>query len=195
MNEEEINFTLCTQHDVDLMKKWWNKPYVMEFWDNSPEMWENYVNFTRGKKDIFDYWLGSYQQQPFCLVMTSLIEPVIDPDAAYPIDHMIPWLVPKGQNLGFDFMIGEEAYLGKGLSYRALRRFIRTLGASADAFFIDPATNNSKALHIYKKAGFEVVSTFISKSGSNKGLPHYLMRASNLQCIQKPHDFIIMENR
>lgn len=176
---EAISFAKCAKNDEALVKKWWNKPHVVEFWDTSPEMWNNFINYVGGNKEIFDYWIGYYNQTPFCLIMTSELEPIVVPDDPYPIDHIIPFLNPNELSIGFDFMIGDEKYLNRGLSYRALKKFMVTTGSFANAFFIDPACNNTKAIHIYKKAGFKIISNFRSKSGSNKGKDHYLMKFEN----------------
>lgn len=183
VDEDLITFAKCAKKDELLIKNWWNSSHVIEFWDTSPEMWSDFMNYIGGHKGLFDYWIGYYDQKPFCLIMTSVLEPVNDPNDPYPIDHIIPWLEPKGINLGFDFMIGEASHLGKGLSYRALRKFMQTEGSSVAAFFIDPASSNAKAIHIYRKAGFEVIANFISKTGSNKGLEHFLMKYQNCNSI------------
>jgi len=38
IHSNEITFRLATTHDKELIKRWWTKPHVIEFWDNSQQM-------------------------------------------------------------------------------------------------------------------------------------------------------------
>ena len=40
---------------------------------------------------------------------------------------------------------------------------------------IDPEANNSRAIHVYEKAGFQLVSEFVPSDGAFQGKPHVLM--------------------
>ena len=72
-------------------------------------------------------------------------------------------------------MIGEESFLGRGLSYLSLRKFIEEQD-DVTAFLIDPEVSNTKAIHVYEKAGFEKIKTFTPKSGYFSGIKHLLMK-------------------
>jgi len=41
INYKKITFRKAVKLDLALLKTWFNKPNVKEFWDNSPEMWKN----------------------------------------------------------------------------------------------------------------------------------------------------------
>jgi RimJ/RimL family protein N-acetyltransferase len=61
-------------------------------------------------------------------------------------------------------MIGNPNYLGKGLGASTLTEFVdflRQHDPKADTFFIDPDDTNTRAKHVYQKAGFEYVGDFI----------------------------------
>ena len=42
---QNITFKKASKDDKSMIHDWWNKPHVMEFWDNSPEMWQNVENY------------------------------------------------------------------------------------------------------------------------------------------------------
>ena len=171
INDNEITFRLATINDKPLIKQWWTKPHVMEFWDNSASMWNNVANYLQGEKKLFDYWIGFYNDTPFSLLMTSEIEKDL------PTEHPYSrWVDIDGLTMSIDFMIGEEAFLGKGLGHLTLIQFsdfLRKQGVTA--LIIDPAVNNARATRVYQKAGFEIVDTFDRLEGYFAGIKHYLM--------------------
>ena len=176
----EITFRKAIKSDEDLLKKWFQKPHVQEFWDNSPEMWQNVESYLNGNKVLYDYWIGSLGDEPFCLVITSENDPDApglenDPNVPGSENHLLPYLEPQGQTWTIDFMIGEEAFLGKGLSHGALREFMAEQRGVA-AFLIDPEATNAKAIHVYEKAGFLVVGRFTPKAGYFAGMEHLMMK-------------------
>jgi RimJ/RimL family protein N-acetyltransferase len=168
-----ITFRLATLQDKQMIREWWTKPHVMEFWDNSPEMWQNVENYFQGKKEIFDYWIGSYDQEPFALLMTSELEMNLTEEDPY-----AKWVEPEGLTITIDFMIGNEKFIGKKLSYLTLHQFAHFMKdkQGINAVIIDPAATNPKAVHVYQKAGFEIVDTFDRNKGYFSGIKHYMMK-------------------
>lgn len=170
-----MKFTFHTpqsNNDRLLIKSWWTKPHVMEFWDNSPEMWQNVENYFQGSKDLFDYWLGYLNGTPFALIMASEIDKNIPTTDLY-----YPHLDPKGLTMSLDFMIGEEAYLGKGfapLTLKAFAQFLYEQGVTN--LLIDPEIKNHRAVNAYQKAGFEIITTFTRKKSYFTGMEHYMMQ-------------------
>lgn len=157
-----ITFRKCLLSDEKLLKQWFNRPHAQEFWDTTPEMWENVESYLHGKKILFDYWLGDYEGKPFCLVITSdAAEPA--PGETVTEDHTTKWQEAKGITLTVDFMIGEEVFLGKGLAAVALKKFAEAQDSSVSALLIDPDVNNEKAVRAYERAGFVKVCTFSRK--------------------------------
>lgn len=175
MDAKKITFKLATKANKTLVREWLDKPHVKEYWDNSKKMWDNFESYIKGDKILFDYWICYYDKKPFGLIMTSdASEP--DPDTKKQLDHFIPWIEQEGTTLTIDFTIGEESFLGQGLSYETLKRFAETQDSSISAFLIDPEVKNERAIHVYEKAGFVRVSTFIRGKGFFKGSPHYLLK-------------------
>ncbi|WP_341750854.1 acetyltransferase [Candidatus Tisiphia endosymbiont of Sialis lutaria] len=75
-------------------------------------------------------------------------------------------------------MIGQENFLGLGLSSMTLARFINTT-KQVSTWIIDPSESNHKAISAYKKAGFKIVDSFAPSTGYFKDVPHYLMILKN----------------
>jgi RimJ/RimL family protein N-acetyltransferase len=178
-NYQKISFRKAAKNDLELLKAWFNKPHVKEFWDNSKEMWENVESYLNGHKVLYDYWIGLFEKAPFCLIITSdasekdLSEK--DLNAPGSDNNFLPYLEPHGKTWTIDFMIGEESFLGRGLSHIALLKFTDDQ-RSVCSFLIDPAASNTKAIHIYEKAGFKKIATFIPKEGYFASVEHILMK-------------------
>lgn len=160
---------------------WLANPHVQEFWDNSEDHLKDILIFINGRKEpsayangIFDYWIGSIDNHPYCLLMTSEI---LSNDNSLPAVWK-PYLSVTGKTFSIDFTIGDETYLGKGLAASTLisfTHFVQTIDPKVDTFIIDPAENNPRAKHVYGKAGFETVAEFIRDIGFFKGINHFLM--------------------
>lgn len=177
MNKHQLTFRQAKHEDLPLIKNWWHKPHVIEFWDTSPKMWQNAEDYlTLGKKDLFDYWLGFCDQQPYALILTSEIDEISEEDPNF------PFFSKNGKTWTLDFMIGEESFLGLGLGSETLKafcKFAHQLDNTIDTFLIDPEASNTKAVHVYQKAGFEIVREFYREEGnwfeSESGKLHYMM--------------------
>jgi RimJ/RimL family protein N-acetyltransferase len=175
MDLEKITFRKAVKTDKKLVLEWFEQPHMKEFWDTSKEMWNHFESYLKGTNELYDYWICSYGKEPYALIMTSnASEP--DKGAAQAPDHFVPWIEPEGTTLTIDFAIGEEGYLGKGYSSTTLMQFAKFLDPSVTALLVDPEVKNEKAIHVYEKAGFVKVSTFIRGKGFFKGKPHYLLK-------------------
>jgi RimJ/RimL family protein N-acetyltransferase len=175
IDNQKITFKKALKADKDLVHGWLKKPHVKEYWDNSEEMWENFENYLKGHKVLFDYWICYYDKEPFALIITSDASEPESGEQNTP-DHFVPWLEPEGMTLTIDFAIGEKSFLGKGFSAVTLKRFAEVQDPSVTAFLVDPEVKNERATHVYDKAGFVKVGTFIRGKGFFKGKPHYLMK-------------------
>jgi predicted acetyltransferase/RimJ/RimL family protein N-acetyltransferase len=176
-----INFEKATLNHKDLVFEWIEKPHVREFWDNSQEHRDDILSFMKGRTEashyydgIFTYWIGSIENEPYCLLMTSEVIDVPDLPNVWREN-----LSQTGKVYSIDFCIGNEKYLGKGLAgptLEAFTRFIKeTVDFSVDSFMIDPAETNPRAKHVYEKAGFETAAEFIRSNCFFEGINHFLM--------------------
>ena len=176
-----IHFKQATLADKDLIFGWLDKPHVQEFWDNSPGHRTDILNFMNGREEpstyangIFTYWVGSLENEPYCLLMTS--EASVEDDLP---EDWFSHLSKTGKTYTIDFMIGSKQHLGKGLAAPTLSAFTsylnREIDTRIDTFIIDPAETNPRAKHVYEKAGFKTVVEFLREEGYFKGIKHFLM--------------------
>jgi RimJ/RimL family protein N-acetyltransferase len=149
MDAKKISFRKAKKTDKKFLKEWFQKEHVQEFWDNSPEMWENCESYLDGNKQLFDYWICLYNSKPFGLILTSDASEE-GPNKPGSTDYMVPWIEPEGKTLTIDFMIGEKAFLGKGLAHLTLKKFAESQDSIVAALLVDPEVKNAKAIHIYE---------------------------------------------
>lgn len=176
-----IKFEKANLTHKEIIFSWLAKPHVQEFWDNSQAHREDILIFLQGRKElstyfngIFSYWIALINNEPFALIMTSEIK-----DEANLNTLWKKHLSTTGKNYSLDYCIGNETYLGKGLAAITLENFTEffqhNIDSKADTFFIDPAIDNPKALHVYEKAGFKLIGDFIMENGAFAGEKTYLL--------------------
>ncbi len=176
-----IHFEKATLSHQAAIFKWLDAPHVKEFWDNSSEHREDILLFINGRKapspysdGIFTYWVGTIGNEPYCLLMTSDMF-----DSADLPSYYRDCLSKTGKTCTIDFMIGNDKYVDTGLAAPTLEAFTtfmqKNIDPIIDTFMIDPEEANSRAKHVYEKAGFQTISEFVSTQSSGKGLKHFLM--------------------
>lgn len=164
-----------------MVMAWIDSPHVKAFWDNSPEHREDIRQFATGRRvkssyfdGVFSYWIGKCDGSPFCLVMTSPISQEDDIPSLWR-----DFLSATGKTFSIDFCIGNESFVGKGLAASALEGFMAFFKSNvepeAHVFLIDPDEENTKARHVYAKAGFKLAGSFDMPSGYFSGKPTNLM--------------------
>lgn len=177
----KIHFEKATLPFYETILSWLDATHVKEFWDNTPEHRQDILLFMQGRKEpspyadgIFTYWIGFVDQDPYCLIMTSEMLDDIDLPTYYK-----ECISKTGSTCSIDFMIGNENYFGKGLAATTLEAFMQfmreKIDPTIDTYMIDPEEANSRAKHVYERAGFNRISEFVSTCGSGKGIKHFLM--------------------
>ncbi len=177
-----IHFEKATGAHIDTIFSWLAEPYVMEFWDNTPEHKDDILNFVNGRKEPsnyadgkYSYWIASLNDEPFGMLMT------IEETHASPINHeKLVRLSKTGHTYCLDYMIGNSSFFGKGYGAKTLAEFIdyfrANIDSKADTFLIDPESSNPRARYVYIKAGFEHVCDFIMEGEvSGEGKLHHLL--------------------
>lgn len=176
-----IKFEKATLQQKDIIFEWLEEQHMQEFWDNSQAHKDDIMIFMHGRKQpstyfngIFTYWIGSYDGEPYCFLLTAK---VVDNDNLPVIWRK--YLSQSGTTYSIDFGIGNLKFLGKGYAAPTLQAFTTyfqsEIDSSVDAFYIDPDVNNQRAIHVYAKAGFQIVGEFIPDGGAFKGKKSYLM--------------------
>ncbi len=150
---------------------WLDEPHMQEFWDNSPEHARDIEIFMGGRVvpspyfgGMFDYWVGFLDDELYSFIMTHEENEHTDPP-----EYFRPYLSASEKVICLDFCIGNTKYVGKGLAAPTLTAFmdyfIGHVEPETTRFLIDPFLNNPRAIHVYQKAGFQVVSEFTQDGG------------------------------
>ena len=193
MKLPQIHFEKANVKHQDIIFKWLAEPHMQEFWDNSQEHKDDILIFINGRKQpsnyfngIFTYWIGHTNKNPYCLLLTAEVLTDSDMPAIWR-KH----LSKTGKTYSIDFGIGNTQFLGKGLASLTLTAFAEffqtNVDTSVDTFFIDPDKSNPRAIHVYAKAGFEMMGEFEMDIGVFQGQQTYLMVKKLLpksHCIQ-----------
>lgn len=93
-------------------------------------------------------------------------------------DHDIPfaYLITSDDGedaMTLDLFICDLNYLGKGLSVPMIQEFLISQFPHKKQVLIDPEATNKRAIHVYKKVGFNIINEFIAKWHP---VPHYKMQ-------------------
>jgi len=107
--------------------------------------------FFKGDHEVLR-WVGYDNETPFAFLITSHASESV---------------------ITLDVFICDTNYLGKGLAVPMIQEFLLTHFADKKQVFIDPEATNARAIHVYKKVGFEIIDEFIA---SWHPVPHYQMR-------------------
>lgn len=168
---DEISFKHPTQDQFELIYHWFKKPHVSEFFDD-PETGRSIPdlqNYLAGKDHFWTPWLAIYKDTPFAYLMTARVK-------KNETGIWSKWREKKGRTYSLDILIGDEAFLGKGMSHLLIKKFINEKFKHAAAFLIDPELRNLHAIHVYEKAGFVIVDEFKGEHGQFAGIPHLMMK-------------------
>ena len=185
MDASKISFSKANVENINVVKEWFEKPYIQEWWGTCDYSYNNFYDYVLyDKKVLFDHWIAYYRSEPYAYLVTS------DASDETPLDyyavehsaemnvpnHYIPFLEPDRATYTLDFFIGNENFLGIGFAVPTLILFRDYLGKCGDAFLIDPECDNVKAIHVYEKAGFKIVNQYEALEGEFKGKKHFLMK-------------------
>lgn len=171
-NDSQMRFFRVARKHQQTILEWFKEDHVKEFYygaglQNTLKNLELYCQgINNNGKYSFEHWIAFLGDDPFGFLMTSLLEGTGNPDNA-------KWYIEGKQTFTLDLLIGPKAFLGRGLSSRMIQEFILDKFSHADYFIIDPAKSNSKAIHVYEKAGFKTVGEFCP---ADNPMPHLMMR-------------------
>lgn len=173
--KSKLRFIKATKEYKDMIITWFKKEHVRKFYhgEGLKNTLHNLDLYCQGINNngsySFDHWVAFDNETPIGFLMTS---PITGP--YNPTDDYNKWYVEGKETFTLDLLIGETAFLGKGLAHRLIQTFILEQFANADYFIIDPEESNSKAIHVYEKAGFKKLHTFHPAYDPEK--PHLMMR-------------------
>lgn len=166
MTLNQFNFKPVDKKHRSLVHRWLLEPHVAEwFYGKGLEnTFKHLDEFLEGSSES-QYWIGYDKEIPFAFFITSFVDK--------PNDLLTQYCIKEGQAITLDLLIGETTYLGKGLAHVLIQEFILNQFPDATEVLIDPEASNTKAIHVYKKAGFTILKEFIPSHSPNL---HYMMR-------------------
>jgi RimJ/RimL family protein N-acetyltransferase len=115
------------------------------------------------------HWVGYDGEIPFVYLLTSNVDKQVDSVCGKHAQQ-------TGHAITLDIFIGNTDYLGKGIATITIQTFLSDHFSDVGEIFIDPEKTNTRAVHIYQKAGFSMVDEFIAPWHP---VPHYLMMLSS----------------
>lgn len=151
-----FDFAPLTGADLPLLHRWLQEPHVRAHYDDGLRTLEQvaayYADCLRGREPTRLY-ICSLDGTPIAFLQTYRI-------ADYP-DYAA--IVEVGDDAaGVDMLIGEPAYVHRGLGGPLLAAFVERIVwpvIGARACWIGPSVDNPRAIRAYEKAGFVHVKT------------------------------------
>jgi RimJ/RimL family protein N-acetyltransferase len=160
MRIPKLSFEPLNLEHLELLHRWLQEPHVMEFWDDGDRTLEDVRRhyFYRSKVKS---WIAHVNGQPFAYVQMYLVSDD---------SELAPWKCPERATVGIDLFIGEKEFISKRLSAPLINAFIEQclLNYFPCRILVDPASNNARALRVYKKIGFTEAGVLKSKEKTFK---------------------------
>lgn len=179
---DNLSFNPVAGEHRELVRTWLHKEHVRPYFygQGLENTLKNLDLFVKGIDHNglyrFKYWIARAADKPFAFLITSEVEGPYDPK-----DDYAKWYEEGRQTITLDLLIGEEEFLGKGLAAPLIREFLLTMFPHASIVLIDPEATNSRAIHVYERAGFEKLEQFIP---AYNPVPHWMMR------LKIPHNYM-----
>ncbi|MGX9686336.1 GNAT family N-acetyltransferase [Deinococcus wulumuqiensis] len=133
---------------LTLLHRWLQQPHVREFWDDGDRTLEQVrAHYFAPERDVLAF-IFMLDGQPAGYVQ------------AYPVTtegDYTGWRSETGETWGIDLFIGEEKWLGRGVAVfviRAVLAHLQGLRPALRRVLIDPEERNTRARHVYARAGF-----------------------------------------
>ena len=160
-----ITLRAATMADLDLLKRWDEKPHVVESDPNDDWNWETELDRSVPWREQL---IAEADGVPIGFVQ------IIDP--AEEESHY--WGDAPANLRAIDIWIGEEAYLGQGHGTEIMRMAIDRCFAPPEvtAIIIDPLVSNTRSHRFYQRLGFAPIER--RSFGADDCLVHRLDRAA-----------------
>lgn len=159
----KITFKPVKISDCSLLHEWLQLNHVRQFWDDGDrklsQVVENYTKQDGTERYIFyiDNIPAGYIQSYHADVSSQFMKQA-----------------KLTQAIGLDMFIGNISYLHKGYASIVLGIFISNHCGFSKSIIVDPAINNFKAIHVYKKIGFVKCTEFYENGNLHQLMVKYL---------------------
>jgi RimJ/RimL family protein N-acetyltransferase len=147
-----FHFSPAIPSQKAMIHAWLNQDYIAE-WIHGQGLQNTLNNLEQFFQQTTDttYWIGYHEEIPFAFLITH----------------------PEGKDATtLDLFICNKDYLGKGFAVPMIHQFLTTHFSHVKRVLIDPEATNTKAIHVYEKAGFKKTGEFIA---SWHPVPHFQM--------------------
>lgn len=154
---QEIVFKKLQYNQLSLLKEWFKKPHIKQWWYLSDDEIEEEYSLKYLEKDTFAYFVY-YEDTPIGFIQY------------YYANRAGEGWWPDEQDdvtVGIDYFIADESFLNKGLGTKILKKFISLVFNNPlnKKIILDVHPDNSRAIHCYEKAGFTFVKQLMTPDG------------------------------
>ncbi|MCZ4787152.1 GNAT family N-acetyltransferase [Legionella pneumophila] len=159
-NNFRFSFQPVDKAQQQLIHEWIAQKHINEWLhgDGLKNTIEDLEQFVNRGEPWATHWIAYDNDVPFAYLITSEVEKSEDhPDGATTLDLFICRL----------------DYIGKGFAVQMIQEFLISHFSHVAEVLIDPEVSNTRAVHVYEKAGFNIVGQFIAPWHP---VPHYKMR-------------------
>lgn len=137
----KFEFRQLTIDDLDLLREWQARPHVRAWWDSDEPYNREEISDPRVSR-----WIVCLDQRPFAFMQDYAVH-------GWPDHHFAE--LPNGSR-GIDQYIGDPELIGAGHGSAFICARMRTLfDQGAPVIATDPHPDNTRAIYVYKKLGFE----------------------------------------
>jgi RimJ/RimL family protein N-acetyltransferase len=165
-----IDFRPMEREDLSRMRRWLNTPHVREWYSEEPRTLDqveaHYLTRINGEDPT----------RPFIILCDSTPIGYIQSYRIADYPDYARYVAVEEDAAGVDLLIGEVAYVHRGLGSAILRQFLRARvfgEMSVVSCLIGPQPKNAIAIRAYEKAGFRYLKTI---KVPDEPEPEHLMR-------------------
>ncbi len=149
---KKISFIPLSISHLSLIYKWFNKPHVQEFYSlrnwTLNEVEKKLLPYINQEKPVYPY-VVYLDQEPIAYIQYYRVM-----DYPWPKQEISEEIMM--QSAGFDFFIGEEEYIGKGIGRMIVEVFLNELiWPNFSYCMVDPDIRNERSLNFFEKCGFK----------------------------------------
>lgn len=161
----KLSFHPATEKQRLLIHQWLAQDYVAKYFygQGLQNTLEDLEKFYQGHA-LLEHWIAYSEDTPFAYLLTSPVKKTKDEYAKW---------VEGRPAITLDLLIGDKNFLGKGIATPMIKAFLSDKFPQISEVLIGPEKTNKKAIHVYEKAGFKIMGTFVP---SHSPAPHVMMK-------------------
>ena len=148
VNIDSVSLRAANKDDLPIIEIWLNKDYIKK-WYGWPEEWLGEIRNDSGAFDWINHYIVMYQELPigFCQYYDCSKTP-----EGFEWDNE-----PQG-SFSIDYLIGEEAYLKKGLGSAIIQQLCSLISSIENPvqFIADPVPENADSIRLLERNGFTI---------------------------------------